>query len=106
MPFRWISDEPGEVEGHVFRAKGDDGTELEIPGDRITKVWTEDGDEVEGHAWRHGLEQEPDVEGHAIKYRRDDGSEAELDLSKVTKLAFTDEDGNEQEVEGHMARMR
>ncbi len=49
--------------------------------------------------WR---EEQDDTEGHAVRpeFKRDDGSE--IDLSKVTKIAFTDDEGNEQEVEGHV----
>ncbi len=82
----------------------DDGSEIDIPEDRITRAWTEDGEEVEGHVFSAKREDEDDTEGHLYRYKREDGSE--LDLSKVTKIAFTDDEGNEQEVEGHLFKVR
>jgi hypothetical protein len=87
-----------------YKYRDDRGQEHEIPGDRIRKIWTEEGQEhdVAGHGLSHGLSDEADVEGHGQQFPLPDGGT--VDLSQITKIRFTDDDGNEQEVEGHAYR--
>jgi hypothetical protein len=65
VPFKRISIEPDDVEGHVFKAEFED-----LSGREVT-VRLEDGTEVQGHVYRLGKEDMTgdDVEDHVTPPR-------------------------------------
>jgi hypothetical protein len=108
-----------EVEGHGLQLRDGDGNDWVIADDRVQRVawrgtdgmeheleglalkrrFARDSD-VEGHGYRRLAEGEEDVEGHG--YRR--FAEAEEDAA--FRVTYIDDDGNEQDVEGHMPMRR
>ena len=87
-----------------FKLGRDDGTEVEIDESRIRRLAYKDESgterEVEGHVFKHGLSEEPEVEGHGWRFTSD-GQEFTIDPERVTRVVYEDDDGQEQEVEGH-----
>ena len=56
-------------------------------------------EEVEGHAYRRGLSDKPEVEGHGWRFNG-----LSDDPNVAYTIRFTDDDGQEQEVEAHYFR--
>jgi hypothetical protein len=103
MPMRRIGQEE-DVEGQSLRLRDADGNEWMIGGDRVKRIaWRgPDGTqhEVEGQALKGRFSRGDDVEGHGTgRFRRDD------EEGEVTVTYFDDE-GNAQDVEGHMPMRR
>jgi hypothetical protein len=123
-----------EVEGHGLQLRDGDGNDWVIADDRVQRVawrgtdgmeheleglalkrrFARDSD-VEGHGYRRLAEGEEDVEGHG--YRRfAEGEEdveghgyrrfAEAEEDAAFRVTYIDDDGNEQDVEGHMPMRR
>jgi hypothetical protein len=78
--------------------RGTDGMEHELEGLALKRRFARDAD-VEGHGYRRVAEGE-DVEGHG--YRRF----AEGEEDTAFRVTYIDDDGNEQDVEGHMPMRR
>jgi hypothetical protein len=108
MPRRigYLKGEPDDVEGHGLRLKDAEGNDWIIASDRVRSIAWRGTDgmqhEVDGHAFKiRVLAQDPDVEGHAYKFKFRDDQGNEHHVTGLLRVTFLDDDGKEQEVEGH-----